>query len=82
MNNPLKRAATDQLALALGLSEAANPPVTPAGARNEKVIEVYWTWTFFGGLLLTPAVQVILDPALAPQRGHATILSLRITLLF
>jgi len=84
MTNPLKRAATDQVALALGLSEAADPPVTPAGARNEKVIEVYWTWTwtFFGGLLLTPAVQVIFDPALAPPRDHATILSLRTTLLF
>lgn len=82
MTNPLKRAATDQVALALGLSESANPPDTPAGARNEKVIEVYWTWTFFGGLLLTPAVQVIFDPVLAPPRDHATILSLRTTLLF
>jgi len=82
LNNPLKRAATDQFAVAVGLSEAADPPVTPPGARNEKTIEVYWTWTLFGGLLITPAVQVIFDPALDPRRANATVLSLRTTFRF
>lgn len=82
LNNPLKRAATDQIALAVGLSEAADPPVTAPGTRNEKVVEVYWTWTLFGGFLVTPAVQVIFDPARDPRRDSASVLSLRTTLLF
>ena len=69
MNNPLQRAATDQIALAVGLSDAASPPTNPPNARNEKVIETYWAWTFFGGLLLTPSVQVIFAPALNPAKA-------------
>ena len=58
MNNPMQRAPTDQIALAVGLSDAAGPPANPPTARNEKAIEAYWTWTYFGGLLLTPSVQL------------------------
>jgi len=82
MNNPLKRSSTDQIALAVGLSEAASPPTNPPNARNEKPIEAYWTWTFLGGLLLTPSVQVILDPALNSTKNDVWVLSLRATLLF
>jgi porin len=82
MNNPMQRASTDQIALAVGLSDAAGPPTNPPSARNEKVIEGYWTWTFFGGLLLTPSVQVIFDPALNPTKGNASVLSLRATFVF
>ena len=82
MNNPLKRASSDQIALAVGLSNAASPPTNPPGARNEKVIELYWTWTFFGGLLLTPSVQTIFDPALNPTKSNVSVLSLRGTLAF
>jgi hypothetical protein len=82
MNNPLKRSSTDQIALDVGVSEAASPPVNPANARNEKPIEAYWTWTFFGGLLLTPSVQFILDPALNPTKNDVWVLSLRATFMF
>ena len=82
MNNPLKRSSTDQIALAVGLSEAASPPTNPPNARNEKPIEAYWTWTFFGGLLLTPSVQFIFDPALNPTRNDVWVLSLRATFMF
>ena len=82
MNNPMQRASTDQIALAVGLSDAAGPPTNPPGARNEKVIEAYWTWTFFGGLLLTPSVQLIFDPALNPTKGNVSVLSLRATFMF
>jgi carbohydrate-selective porin OprB len=82
MNNPLQRASADQIALAVGLSEAASPPTNPPNARNEKPIEGYWTWTFFGGLLLTPSVQVILDPALNPTKSSVWVLSMRATLVF
>ena len=82
MNNPLKRSSTDQIALAVGLSEAASPPTNPANTRNEKPIEAYWTWTLFGGLLLTPSVQVILDPALNQTKNDVWVLSLRATVMF
>ena len=82
MNNPLQRAFTDQIALAIGLSNAASPPTNPASARNEKQLEAYWTWTFFGGLLLTPSVQVIFNPALNPAKNNVSVLSLRATFTF
>jgi hypothetical protein len=81
-NNPLGRSNTDQIGVAVGLSEVAAPPANPAGARNEKIAEAYWNWTVFGGLMITPSAQLIVDPALDPARNHAWALSLRTTLLF
>jgi carbohydrate-selective porin OprB len=82
MNNPLRRAATDQVAVAVGYSVVAALPVNPAGARDEKIIEAYWSWTFVGGLLVTPAVQVTFDPALNAGTTSVTVLSVRTTLMF
>ena len=82
MNNPMQRAPTDQIALAVGLSDAAGPPTNPPTARNEKAIEAYWTWTYFGGLLLTPSVQLIVDPALSPTKRNVSVFSLRATFMF
>lgn len=79
--NPLGRSATDQIGLAIGRSLASPPPANPAGARDETVLEAYWSWTFLGGLLLTPSVQVVLDPALEPERSSAWALTLRATLM-
>jgi hypothetical protein len=81
MNNPLGRSPTDQIGVALGLSLPAPQPFNPAGARQEKVVEAYWSWTILGGWLLTPSVQYVLDPALAPDRDSAWALSLRATLM-
>lgn len=81
MNNPLGRNKLDQIGLAFGYSTAASSPTNPPDARNEKVIEAYWNWAFTGALLLTPSVQVIFDPALAPSRKNAWALSLRATLM-
>lgn len=81
MNNPLGRSQWDQIGVAVGYSSAAGPPANPAGARDEKVIETYWNWNVFGGLLLTPGVQFVIDPALAPHRDNDWVLSLRATLM-
>ena len=77
----LFRSQWDQIGLAIGYSSAAAPPTNPAGARDEKVLETYWNWNFFGGLLLTPSVQFVVDPALAPDRNSAWILSVRATMM-
>jgi len=82
INNPLGRSPTDQTGLAFAFSDAAPPPTNPAGARDEKLIEGYWNWTFAKGLLVTPDVQYMRDPALAPTRNNAWVLSLRATLMF
>ncbi len=82
INNPLGRNKLDQIGLAIGLSSPAPSPVNPPGARNEKVLEAYWNWAFTGALMITPSIQVILDPALAPDRRSAWSLSLRSTLMF
>ena len=59
----------------------APQPFNPAGARQEKVVEAYWSWTLLGGWLLTPSVQYVRDPALAPDLDSAWALSLRATLM-
>jgi hypothetical protein len=80
LNNPLGRSATDQIGLAVGRSTPAPPPINPAGARQETVMEAYWSWTFLGGLLLTPSVQFVLDPALLRDRSSSWVLAMRATL--
>jgi carbohydrate-selective porin OprB len=82
LKDPLGRDPSDQIGLAIGYSEPGNPPAAPAGARSEKVVESYWKWKVLGGLLLTPDVQFILDPALDPARDSVWVLSLRTTLVF
>lgn len=82
MNNPLGRSATDQIGLAFGYSDAAPAPANLAGTKNEQVVEAYWNWTFAKGLLLSPDVQYIRDPATGPSRDSAWTLSLRTMLMF
>ena len=82
MNNPLGRSKMDQIGLAIGYAAAADPPTNPSGTRDEMVVEAYWNWEFFGGLLLTPDVQYISDPAKDSGRDSAWALSLRATLMF
>ncbi len=82
MNNPLGRSPTDQIGLAFGIAEVAPPPTLPPGARDEKVVEAYWNWTFANGLLLTPGIQYFRDPALDPTRDSVWVWSLRATLMF
>jgi len=82
INDPLGRSPTDQIGLAYAYSDVTPTATNPAMLRNEKVVETYWNWTFAKGLLLTPGVQYLRDPALAPSRDDAWVISLRSTLMF
>jgi carbohydrate-selective porin OprB len=82
MNDPLRRSTTDQIGVAFGLSDPASAPDYAPTTRREKILEAYWNWTFFGGLLLTPDVQWVFDPAQNPERDSVWVLSLRATLMF
>lgn len=82
LNDPLGRSTSDQIGLAFGYSDAEPQPTNPAGTRDEKLVEAYWNWTFAKGLLFTPGVQYIRNPALDPSRDSAWVVSLRTTLMF
>jgi carbohydrate-selective porin OprB len=82
LKDPLDRNPGDRIGLAIGYSEPGDPPAVPEDARRERVVESYWNWSVLGGLLLTPDVQLILDPALDPARDSVWVLSLRTTLVF
>lgn len=82
MNDPLGRSTMDQVGFAIGYARAADPPAKAPGTRSETVVEAYWNWRPFDGLLLTPDVQYIGNPANGTGRDGAWIWSLRTTLLF
>jgi len=82
LNDPLGRGTSDQIGLAFGYSDAAPQPTNPPRTSDEKVIEGYWNLTFAKGLLFTPGLQYIHDPALDRSRDNAWVLSLRTTLMF
>jgi len=41
------------------------------GTGDEISVETYWNWEFFGGLLLTPDLQYISNPARDTERDSA-----------
>jgi len=45
-------------------------------------MEVYWAWTFFKGLQITPDVQFYIHPALNSGQSNAWVFGLRTVLLF
>lgn len=83
MNNPLKRDKLDQIGLGLAWDIPARPPVNPPNAPDEWVMEAYWTWTFFKGMLqLSPNIQFYINPALNPGHASAQVYTLRAVLNF
>lgn len=83
INNPLKRNKLDQIGLGLAWDIPAKPPFNPPNAPDEWVMEAYWTWTFFRGMLqLSPDIQFYINPALQPGQGSAQVYTLRAVLYF
>jgi hypothetical protein len=82
LNNPLKRDRLDQIGIGVVWDQSARPPANPPNARDEWVIEAYWAWTFFGGLQITPDVQLYIHPALNPGQSNAWVFGLRTVILF
>jgi carbohydrate-selective porin OprB len=84
-NDPFGRNPLDQAGLAFAwnkINYAANG-VTPASARqSELVAELYYNYTIFKGLQITPDVQIFIHPALAPQTNAAAVFTVRTTALF
>jgi porin len=82
LNNPLGRADGDQIGVAFGSLEQKLPLPFVTLEHTQNTLEAYWNWSLVGGLLLTPDVQYIRNPAFAPDRDSAWIMSLRATLVF
>ena len=82
LNNPLGSRRADQIGIAFGSLEQKLPLPLLTLEHTQNTLEAYWNWSLIGGLLLTPDVQYIRNPAFAADRDSAWISSLRATLVF
>jgi len=84
-NDPFGHNPGDQagLGVAWNRTNHNNVGVLPGGVRDgEWTSELYYRYTVFKGMSLTPDVQIFFNPALAPQGGAAAVFTLRSTLSF
>jgi hypothetical protein len=83
VGNPLGRDPLDRIGIALAWNQTNTSFYAGTFVRpNETMAELYWAWGLFHHLLLTPDIQIYLQPALAPAQYAAAVFSLRITQLF
>lgn len=82
-NDPLNRSPHDQIGLALTWN-ATNMALYPGTfvRSGEAVAEVYWASSIYHSFLVTPNVQLFLQPALSPAQNLAAVFSIRLTQLF
>ena len=79
VNNPFGRNRLDQAGIGLAWDKT-NTSVAPTPARgSEWVGELYYNYTVFKAMQLTPDVQLYVNPALAPNTNVAAVFSLRAT---
>lgn len=82
-NNPLGRDPLDQIGLGLAWNRTNQSLYAGTFARpSETMVELYWAWTFFKRLQVTPDVQLYFQPALTPAQQLAAVFSLRVAVLF
>jgi Carbohydrate-selective porin, OprB family len=83
-NDPFGHNPSDQAGLGFAWNKTnhSNVGMLPGGIRDgEWTSELYYRYTVFKGLSLTPDVQIFFNPSLAPQSG-AAVFTLRSTLSF
>jgi Carbohydrate-selective porin, OprB family len=83
LNDPLKRNKQDQIGLAMALNMTNMSLYSGTFVRpSETMLEAYWSWSVFNAILVTPNVQLYLQPALAPSDDVAAVFTIRVTQLF
>ena len=82
MNNPFGRNRLDQLGLGLAYNTTNYAAVSGPTRSSETVGELYYNFTVFKGMQITPDVQVYFNPAQAPNTNLAAVFSLRTTFKF
>jgi len=81
VNNPFGRNRLDQAGIGVAWDQTNQAAVGPARGA-EWVSELYYNYTVFKALQLTPDLQVYFNPALAPNTSVAAVFSLRATINF
>jgi carbohydrate-selective porin OprB len=82
-NDPLRRGPYDQIGLAVAWNATNMSVFQGTFARpSETMLELYWTWAVFNTILITPNVQLYLQPALSPSDYAAAVFTIRLTQQF
>jgi len=82
MNNPFGRNRLDQAGLGLAWDQTNLAAVVGPARSSEWVADLYYNYTVFKAMQITPDVQVYFHPALAPNTSTAAVFSLRTTFKF
>jgi carbohydrate-selective porin OprB len=83
IENPFGRDRLDRIGIALAWNQTNTAFYAGTFVRpSETMVELYWAWGIFRRILLTPDIQIYLQPALAPSDYVAAVFTLRITQLF
>lgn len=83
LNDPLQRDKRDQIGLAMAWNATNMSLFTGTFVRpSETMVEAYWSWSVYHGFLITPDVQLYLQPALTPSSDLAAVFTIRVTQLF
>ncbi|MPZ36311.1 MAG: hypothetical protein GEV13_36085 [Rhodospirillales bacterium] len=82
-NDPLNRDPDDQVGFAMAWNATNMALYSGTFVRpSETMMELYWAWSAHRTLLVTPNVQLYLQPALAPTNEVAAVFTIRVTQLF
>ena len=82
VNDPFGRHRLDQAGLGIAWDKTNKAAVGSPSREAEWVAELYYSYTVFKPLHLTPDVQVYCNPALAPDTSFAVAFTLRATFNF
>jgi hypothetical protein len=82
VNNPFGRTRLDQAGIGIAWNKTNTATVGEPSRGSEWVAELYYSYTVFKALQLTPDLQVYVNPVLAPSTSLAAVFSLRTTFKF
>lgn len=82
-NDPLQRSSHDQIGFAVAWNAVNQALYSGTYVRpSETMMELYWAWSVYKTVLVTPNVQLYLQPALTPSSEVAAVFTIRVTQLF
>jgi Carbohydrate-selective porin, OprB family len=82
MNNPFNRNRLDQAGIGIVWDKTNKAAIEGPSRSSEWIAELYYSYTVFKALQVTPDIQLYLNPALAPNTSVAAVFSLRTTYKF
>jgi len=82
MNNPFGRNRLDQVGIGAAWDKVNQSNLGTRVRNSEWTSELYYNFTVFKALQITPDLQIYIDPALAPNTNFAVVFSIRTTLTF